>query len=145
MKTKDLINRLTESSHSAILNKFKSLPDELKAELIEDRDVKAYYCDNCHKYVEPKTENVDMEDYYGVGGDFPDHHHEEMTVCPICGNTLGLPENISFEDVYEAFIDYDYDEVYQEFSETYPELITSDTIIDEEYPDEVAEVIKGLL
>lgn len=48
---------------------------------------KNYYCPDCHTYFnEPEEREVDMEDYYGVGGMFGDHHRGYINVCPECGS-----------------------------------------------------------
>ncbi len=47
-----------------------------------------YRCNDCYEiFDEPESERVDMEEYYGVGGLFGNHHHEYMSVCPFCKST----------------------------------------------------------
>ena len=46
-----------------------------------------YYCPDCKSYFdEPDEKEVDLEDFYGVGGSFSDHHTGFINVCPECGN-----------------------------------------------------------
>ena len=46
-----------------------------------------WFCDDCEEYSdEPALATVDLEEYYGVGGSFPDHHTAKIMVCPICGS-----------------------------------------------------------
>lgn len=48
---------------------------------------KNYYCPDCHTYFnKPEEREADMEDYYGVGGMFSDHHRGFINVCPECGS-----------------------------------------------------------
>lgn len=48
---------------------------------------KNYYCPDCHTYFnKPEEREADMEDYYGVGGAFSDHHRGFINVCPECGS-----------------------------------------------------------
>lgn len=50
-------------------------------------DDKNYYCPDCHTYFnKPEEREADMEDYYGVGGMFLDHHRGFISVCPECGS-----------------------------------------------------------
>ena len=54
-----------------------------------------YKCDHCNnicKENELDSKEVDMENYYGVGSDFPDHHYQTMYICPVCGS----------EDIFEV-------------------------------------------
>lgn len=46
-----------------------------------------YKCNDCGSiFDEPDSEYIDLEEYYGVGSLFNDHHHEYMSVCPCCGS-----------------------------------------------------------
>lgn len=46
-----------------------------------------FTCNDCGaEFDEPDEEMVDLEDYYGVGGLFGDHHSGYMDVCPECGS-----------------------------------------------------------
>lgn len=50
-------------------------------------DIGAYYCDSCECWFdEPATEKVDLEDMYGVGSMFSDHHFSTFLCCPFCGS-----------------------------------------------------------
>lgn len=46
-----------------------------------------YKCGNCGKFFSEddlEIKRVDMENYYGVGNDFNDHHYQDMGFCPYC-------------------------------------------------------------
>ena len=46
-----------------------------------------YYCPDCKaEFDEPDEKEVDLEDFYGVGGSFSDHHTGIINVCPECGS-----------------------------------------------------------
>lgn len=48
-----------------------------------------YRCWNCREIFdddEIRYVEVCWEDYYGVGGMFPDRHYGQIAVCPYCGN-----------------------------------------------------------
>ena len=65
--------------------------------------MKLYKCSECGLIVtedELIVKNVCMENYYGVGGLFPDKHYQEMTYCPAC------EDYCNFEEVY-----YDEDDI----------------------------------
>ena len=126
---------------------YKELPDKIKEDLNVDGKVDIYYCDNCDYYFKnPTTKNVDMENFYGVGSDFPDHHHQRMDFCPNCGSQDIHELHLSLEDIIDDYIDdYDnYEIIYNEFAKKYPELINSDTIPTEEYYDMVYDLVKDL-
>lgn len=69
---------------------WSDLNDEIKEQLDDGDTVALMKCDNCGSIVTTEevteTRKVDMEDYYGVGSDFPDHHYQEFSVCPNCGD-----------------------------------------------------------
>ena len=47
-----------------------------------------YECESCGAIFnenDADTDYVDLEDEYGVGGLFPDHHTTLVLVCPECG------------------------------------------------------------
>lgn len=49
-----------------------------------------YYCEHCGQYItedETYLRRVDLEDEYGVGGMFPDHHYETWMYCVNCGES----------------------------------------------------------
>lgn len=50
--------------------------------------MKIYKCENCGKFFSEDELNYtihrDMEDYYGVGNEFHQHHYEDIVVCPEC-------------------------------------------------------------
>ena len=59
-----------------------------------------YKCENCGMKMEENEVNsklVDMESYYGVGGDFPDHHYQHMSFCPYCDSDE-LIETFDYEE-----------------------------------------------
>ena len=46
-----------------------------------------YHCWDCGAdFNIPDEEMRDMEEFYGVGGMFDDHHMERIEVCPVCGS-----------------------------------------------------------
>lgn len=87
-----------------------------------------------------------MENYYGVGSDFPNHHYQDLIMCPTCGDGLS-EEKITLDSVVDEFLGNDktYEVIYDKFCERYPEKVTSDTIIEEDYIDEVIEIIKEMI
>ena len=47
-----------------------------------------YRCTECgEEFEEPVEAEVDLEEEYGVGGMFCDHHTAKWDVCPNCGST----------------------------------------------------------
>lgn len=57
-----------------------------------------YECNNCGLLFESdqaEFESFDMENEYGVGGSFPDHHSGLKMICPDCGSDeIGEAEEI---------------------------------------------------
>lgn len=54
-----------------------------------------YRCNNCGwigTADEVEEKDVDLEDEYGVGGDFGDHHHDTWDTCPECGSAEDLED-----------------------------------------------------
>jgi DNA-directed RNA polymerase subunit RPC12/RpoP len=48
-----------------------------------------FKCDNCGAIIEDdevEYERVCWEDYYGVGGMFPNKNYGTLAVCPACGS-----------------------------------------------------------
>ena len=48
------------------------------------------YCNDCGKYFSEDDcgeKEVCLEDYYGVGSEFPDHHYSTLATCPHCNST----------------------------------------------------------
>lgn len=43
-------------------------------------------CGKCSAEDELVEKEIDLENEYGVGGFFPDHHYESIWVCPYCGD-----------------------------------------------------------
>lgn len=51
-------------------------------------DIGAYYCYECGVWFdEPLIREVDMEELFGVGNVFSDHHHEKHMFCPFCDSS----------------------------------------------------------
>ena len=47
-----------------------------------------YECEDCGEiFDEPVEAMVDLEEEYGVGGQFGGHHSEIWNVCPNCGSS----------------------------------------------------------
>lgn len=46
-----------------------------------------YKCNNCNaRFEEHKTKRISLEDLYGVGDLFRNHHYTEIHICPNCEN-----------------------------------------------------------
>lgn len=76
-------------------------------------DTGFWICNNCDGYFttdELTIKSVDMEDYYGVGGDFPDHNFENYYACPNCGSIDALESISEREYDDETGIEYEGDE-----------------------------------
>lgn len=125
---------------------FSKLPEDLQEELFNTGSVKCYVCDNCGTiFKEPKYKNVRGESYYGVGSDFPDSHEITLNVCPSCEYEDIHEQTIYLDDIVDYFIENNSELIYNVFSNRYPEKLTSDTIPEEDYPDECYDIAKELL
>lgn len=59
-----------------------------------------YQCNNCGKYFtedEIDYKDVDLENLYGVGGEFDRHTKGTVALCPYCGED-------AIEEVYEEYV-----------------------------------------
>lgn len=81
------------------------LSSTAEEELFDNKVISLYRCEDCGKVFsdnEMDSVEVDMETYYGVGSDFPDHHYQSMSACPGCKSIdyedLGTFELSDFED-----------------------------------------------
>lgn len=66
-----------------------------------------YYCEHCEQYVtenETYLRKVDLENEYGVGSMFSDHHYETWMYCANCGES-SLKEIINVSDELEDLLD----------------------------------------
>lgn len=100
-------NKILENLRSGI--KLSDLDDSIIDEILNGNIVRLYRCDSCGNICDEDglgSQRTDMECYYGVGSDFPDHHYQNLIVCDNCGSDdieeLGLYELEDFED-YELF------------------------------------------
>lgn len=72
-----------------------------------------YYCEHCGQYVTEENtylRKVDLEDEYGVGSMFPDHHYETWMCCTNCGeSSLNEIPNVKaeLENLLETLDDYE--------------------------------------
>lgn len=58
-------------------------------EKVIHEDVGAYHCDDCDCWFDDAIEEeVDLEEYFGVGSGFPDHHMARLLRCPFCNSEL---------------------------------------------------------
>ena len=105
---KKTLSRVLLESFNEKKPKVTDLSSTAEEELFDNKVVTLYRCDECD-YVfcdnEMSSVDVDMENYYGVGSDFPDHHVESMSACPKCKSTdfeeLGTFELDDFEDAWK--------------------------------------------
>ena len=77
-----------------------------------------YQCAECRSmFTEPAGKTVILEDYYGVGSLFPDHHYGMIDVCPECGS----------EEIDEIACDFDcaFCDYYSECTSDYREEVES--------------------
>lgn len=104
---KTLSNKLLESFNSK-KPKVSDLSSYIQELLFDGNVVSLNKCSECD-YIfddsEATSVDVDMEDYYDVGSDFPDHHIESMSACPKCKSTdiesLGQYDLDDFEDAWK--------------------------------------------
>ena len=69
----------------------------------------------------------------------------EKDTCPYCGSEEIKDIRIDLEDLVYDFMDKNSQQIYDIFCEQYPEKVNSDTLIEEDYPDETYEIAKELL
>ena len=102
-------NKILENLRNGI--KLQSLNDDIIEKVADGCTVRLYQCNDCGGVFDEDSivsVRTDMENYYGVGSDFPDHHYENLLGCPDCNSTdieeLGLYELEDFADgnLYEA-------------------------------------------
>ena len=92
---KKTLSRTLLESFNEKKPKVMDLSSTVREELFDNKAVNLYRCNVCDRVFsdnEMDSVEVDMEDYYGVEADFPDHHYENMSVCPKC-------KSIEFEDL----------------------------------------------
>lgn len=122
------------------------LSDELLERLDNGESIKIYHCDNCDSYFDADSiieEDVNLESHYGVSDLFSNSTMGKISVCPYCKDE-NIVEKGTFDldRVVEEYIDTHQEEIYDLFNSKHPELVTSDTIVEEEYPDLVFEIAK---
>lgn len=71
-----------------------------------------YYCDDCNKYFtyeQMDSRDVDLDDYYGVNGDFNGRANATYNCCPHCDslNIKELNDSENEEEIVEALNDYE--------------------------------------
>ena len=86
--------------------KFNTLPEEIQEGLENGESFDLYKCEDCkcvNDIEDMASTEVDMENYYGVGSEFPDHHKQSFMACPNCGSIeLDHIGYVDLED-YEEF------------------------------------------
>ena len=91
-----LIVEIEEDENGEIVFDNTPLTAEEFSKLIRD-DIGAYYCEDCDLWFdEPCEEQVDLEDLYGVGGQFPDHHFKTVFSCPFCNSESIITKGVYF-------------------------------------------------
>ena len=61
----------------------------------------SYKCNDCDRiFEEPHEHETTWEKFYGVAGDFPDHHRVTILECPHCGS----------DDIEEYFEEEEYED-----------------------------------
>ena len=122
------------------------LSDELLERLDNGESIKIYHCDNCDSYFDADSiieEDVNLEAYYGVSDLFSNSTMGKISVCPYCKDENITEKGIfDLDRIVEDYEDTHQEEIYELFNREHPELVTSDTIIEEEYPDLVYEIVK---
>ena len=71
--------------------------------------IRVIRCANCGHYcteTDLQTKTVDLENEHGVGSLFPDHHREEVRVCPECGSSSLEEENFDERDLADLLNDF---------------------------------------
>lgn len=102
---KKTLSNLILESFNEDKPKVVDLSSTAQEELFDNKVITLYRCSECD-YVfgdsEMSSAEVDMEDYYGVGSDFPDHHIQSLQACPKCKSvdleSLGEFSLDDFED-----------------------------------------------
>lgn len=92
---KKTLSRALLESFNEKKPKVTDLSSTAEEELFDNKVINLYRCSDCNRVFsdnEMDSVRVDMEDYYGVGADFPDHHYENMSACPEC-------KSVDFEDL----------------------------------------------
>ena len=105
---KKTLSRILLESFDEKKPMISDLSSTAEEELFDNKVITLYRCDNCDKVFcdnEMDSVRVDMEAYYGVGSDFPDHHYENMSACPNCKSTdfedIGTFDLDDFEDAWK--------------------------------------------
>ena len=105
---KTLSNILLESFNSK-KPKLSDLSSYIQELLFDGNVVSLKKCENCGNVFDDSLAssyiNVDMEDYYGVGSYFPDHHYQSMLACPNC-------KSIDIDDLGEYSLE-DFDDAWK--------------------------------
>lgn len=71
--------------------------------------ISVIHCLDCDRYFDEddlETKVVDLEEEYGVGGLFPDHHHKKIEVCPECGSSSLEEESFDERDLADLLNDF---------------------------------------
>lgn len=92
---KKTLSRTLLESFNEKKPKVTDLSSTAEEELFDNKVINLYRCSDCNRVFSDNEMNsvrVDMEAYYGVGADFPDHHYENMSACPEC-------KSVDFEDL----------------------------------------------
>ena len=92
---KKTLSRTLLESFNEKKPKVTDLSSTAEEELFDNKVINLYRCSDCNRVFsdnEMDSVRVDMEAYYGVGADFPDHHYENMSACPEC-------KSVDFEDL----------------------------------------------
>ena len=118
-------------------------------------EVTYWYCTDCDEYFkEPHSVKTDMEDFYGVGSVFQDHHYQDLIMCPQCDGDL-QEVTVSIEDITEAFLDNAElrSEIYERYEKEHPDTVgeyyikqgTHHCDIFEDYPEYADEIVKEMI
>lgn len=153
MKPINVLNKLNESIN---LDKIKKLPDWVIEQFVDGKDKVTYwYCNDCNAYYdEPQTQRTDMEAFYGVGSMFPDHHYEDLLMCPKCEG--GLEEVTLYDwEIIDAFLEDEKlsQEIYERFEKEHPDILgqyyreqgTHHCDIFEDHPEYAWEIILEMI
>lgn len=99
----------TKKLHESSSVQWDDLTEDIQNDINDLETVALMKCEDCSSIVKTddvtETKQVSMEDYYGVGSDFPDHNYQEFSVCPRCGSIdiydIGDFDYTDFEDIFD--------------------------------------------